>query len=178
MLRPIRLQPFFYLLFFSLGIFLSKSVLAGIYLGLSPAQISIQANTAATKTLQTELRLGYETSQHQVELMTMLALRDGELNQLVTEVPSVQSILYRYISPATGSIDMFYILGISKINIISNYPNVAEVNQTFQGISFGFGFEEAFSSYPNLKLIADWLQLYRGEQLKINALSLGIRYEF
>ena len=77
-----------------------------------------------------------------------------------------------------NSLQINLILGYSQVEIESSYVDVPDFSETFRGISWGVGLEEALKSIPQLKFKADFIQLYRGDQLKINSFNVGIRYEF
>lgn len=169
-----------YILLFSLLIssLITPCANADIYLAFAPAQIPIKTSTGSTKPLVADLRLGYEYDIHKFELAIMSSLKDDNLNELVTDISSATSLLYRYDLNAGSSLSIDFILGYSQINIESSYVQVEPFSETFEGISYGIGFEEAFKSIPKLKLKMDFIQLYRGNELKINTFSLGLRYVF
>lgn len=151
---------------------------AGIYVALAPAQIKIITPAASSKPSVMDFRLGYSYQSHQLEIVSMSSLQEDDVNQLITDVPSVQSIFYRYSSSTQEQIVSYFIIGSSQLEITSQYPGVAEFTETFQGVSVGIGFEEAFQSIPQLKIKLDWIRLYSGDQLDVNAINLGLRYAF
>jgi hypothetical protein len=156
----------------------TQSVQAGTYLELSPAQMSVNTTNASTYPLLADLRLGFATPDHQIELALMTTIEDDSLNQLTVEAPLVNSVLYHYIPSFNSSLKLHLIVGASQVNIKSSYPGTNGTDDTFSGVSFGFGLEESFHSIPQLSLSLDWIQLYRGQDLNINATSLGVHYEF
>lgn len=165
------------LLIFALMI--SPTAFGEVYVGLAPGQIEIDTSKAkSTRPLVVDFRLGYETPGQQLEMALMLDLNDDRLNQLTVEVPLVVSFFYRYLPEVDSSIKVHFILGASHIEVESSYPGIADSTDKFDGVSFGFGFEESFESIPQLKVSFDWIRLYHGDRLNINAATLGLRYEF
>jgi len=151
---------------------------AGTYIGLAPAMIQIKTDDGKTSPIMVNFNLGYAMDVHKLELSILSSISDDNLNQLVTDVPISTSLLYRYSLTPKSSFKMDFILGYSQVDITSSYINVPEFTETFSGVSFGLGFEEAFKSIPQLKMKMDIMQLYRGDDLRINTLLLGLRYEF
>ncbi len=156
----------------------TQSAQAGTYIELSPAVMAVETKHDATHPKQADFRLGYSSQYHQIELALMTGIQDGNLNQLKVEAPLVSSVLYHYIPHFNSSVKLHLIAGASQVNIKSSYPGTSGTDDTFSGISFGLGLEESFKSIPQLSLSLDWIQLYRGKDLKINATSLGVHYEF
>ncbi|GMR01345.1 MAG: hypothetical protein BMS9Abin19_0719 [Gammaproteobacteria bacterium] len=161
-----------------LTIFGSPVASAGTYVGLATTLIQIKTDTGSTSPLMADARFGYALDVHKFELAIMSSIRDDDLNQLVTDVPVATSLFYRYNVYPRSSLLVDFILGYSQIDIKSSYLQVPEFTETFRGVSFGIGFEEALKSIPKLKFRIDLMQLYRGEQLKINSFTVGFRYEF
>jgi len=150
----------------------------GFYFSLAPAMVEIDTENASTRPTLADLRLGYEFDIHQLELSIMSSLSDDSLNQLVIDVPSVNSVFYRYLPYKDTSVKIHLILGVSKVEVESSYPNVPVTQETFDGVSFGAGFQESFTSIPQLKLKLDYIRLYNGDNLNIDLLSLGVSYAF
>lgn len=165
-------------LFLLAVIFSASKVSAGAYIELSPNLIKIDTPSASTRPLLADFRLGYATSKHQLELAVMSSVKDDQLNQLTVDVPSVKSVFYRYSPYLKSDVKVHLILGSSQIEVESSYPGIPDSTDKFDGTSYGIGFEEAFQSIPALKIKFDWIRLYHGDQININAMSLGIRYEF
>ena len=170
------IKPFKNLLFFL--ILNSTYAYAGAYISLAPALIEIDTDNASTRPTLVDLRLGYEIDAHLFELAIMSSINDDSLNQLTVDAPSVSSLFYHYLPYKNDDIKIHLILGASQIDIESTYPNVPDTTDTFDGISFGIGFEEAFKSIPQLKIKLDIMRLYNGDDLNINLLSIGVRYVF
>ena len=170
------MKVFKYLLFFSL--FLSPLVEAEVFIELSPAQVNIDTPSAKTRPFVADFRLGYTRFNQQFELAFMTNIKDDNENQLSVEVPSVFSFFYHYLPNPNTSLKYHFIIGASYIEVDSSYPQVLSTSDNFYGVSYGIGFEESFKSAPHIKMSFDWIQLYRGEELNINATSLGIHYEF
>ncbi|VAW69321.1 hypothetical protein MNBD_GAMMA09-1650 [hydrothermal vent metagenome] len=151
---------------------------AGAYIALAPALIHIKTDDGSTKPFVTDLRLGYAYESHKVELTTMSSISNDNLNQLETDVPAAAALFYRYTIKPKSSLSVDVILGYSQIDIDFKDPMTPLTTETFEGVSFGVGLEEALKSIPQLKFKLDLIQLYRGDRLNINSLSLGLRYEF
>ena len=156
----------------------SSGVNAGIYMALAPAQIKIATPTTDSNPLLVDVRLGYTYQSHQLELVSMNSLQANNINQLIIDVPTVQAIFYRYSSIPQARIVSYLIIGASRLDITAQYPNVIKTTETYHGVSVGIGFEEAFQSIPQLKMKLDWIRLYSGDQLNIDAVNLGLRYAF
>jgi len=154
------------------------SVSAGSYIELSPSLLKIDTPSASTSPVLANFRLGYAVSKHQIEIALMSGIRDDTLNQLTVEAPSVKSVFYHYILTPQDSLKIQVILGASQVDIEASYPGVANSSDRFESASYGIGLEESFKSIPQLKMKFDWIRLYDGDQLNINATSLGLRYEF
>jgi len=161
-----------------LTIFSSTIANAGVFFAIAPAMITVDTDNGSTRPLVADIRLAYEIEKHQIELAVMSSVKEDKLNQLTVDIPSITSVFYRYSPYFKDRLKIHVILGVSQIDVDSIYPNTADSTDSFEGVSFGVGVEEAFISIPELKLKLDWIQLYRGDQLNINALSLGLRYEF
>jgi len=161
-----------------LTLFYSSIAGAGIYIALAPSWSKIDTPSASTHPSLADFRLGYEIPNHQLELAIMTSTKDDQLNQLTVDIPSVKSIFYRYVPNPKSDVKFHLILGASQIEVDSSYPSIADSTDKFDGFSYGLGLEEAFRSIPNLKMKFDWISLYDGDQITINTISLGLRYEF
>jgi opacity protein-like surface antigen len=168
-----RLKQLLFLLILS-----TSTVDAGTYAGLSTSFINIGASTGSTRPVTVGINLGYAMDVHKLELVIMSSIKDDNLNQLVTDIPVASSLLYRFTANPRHSLHIDLILGYSQVEIESSYVNVPTFSETFSGLSWGVGLEEALESIPQLKFRADFIQLYRGDQLKINSFNVGVRYEF
>ena len=175
--RSLWKQLFIPALFF-LGLFRLPAISAAPYAELGIAVTQIRTKTGSTTPLQADLRLGYALDVHKLELAIMPGIRDDNLNQLVTDVPLASALLYRYTATPKSSLKIDLILGYSQVEIASSYVNVPEFSEKFHGISYGIGLEEKLASLPQLKFKVDFMQLYRGDQLRINAFTAGFRYAF
>jgi len=151
---------------------------AEVYMELSSSLIEIDTPSATTRPLMADIRVGYDIPEHQVELAVMTSIRDDSLNQLTVDVPSAISVLYHYLPFPDNSIQLHLIAGVSQVKIESSYPGTTGSSDSFYGASYGIGFEESFQSFPRLKLSIDWIQLYHGDRMDINATSLGVHYDF
>lgn len=151
---------------------------AGAYLQLSGAQMAVDTPAASTYPMLADIRLGYAIEGLQIELAAMTSYDDDSLNQLTVKAPLVSSIFYHYIPRITPTLKLHLIVGASRVNIKSSYPGTSGTDDTFSGISAGIGLQEAFKSIPQLKVSFQWLQLYRGQDLRISTTSLGFHYDF
>ncbi len=168
-----RLRSLFFLI-----IFVSPVTNAGIYLALAPSLIRIKTDAGGSSPKLADIRLGYALDEHKFELAAMTGIMDSNLNQLITEIPAAVSLFYRYTLTPRNPLRFDVILGYSQIDIRYSYVAVPDATQTFQGVSYGIGLEEALKSIPQLKFKLDLMQLYRGDQLTLNLLSMGFRYDF
>lgn len=165
--------------FLALSVMSTSSAIAGAYIELSPSHVTIDTPAASTNPLLADFRLGYAlASGHQLEFATMSSIKDDQLNQLTVDIPSVKSIFYRYSAYTKSSLKLHLILGASQLDVDSSFPGFPDTTDRFDGVSYGIGLAEAFQSIPALKLKFDWIRLYQGDELNINTMSLGLRYEF
>ncbi len=161
-----------------LVVFGAQTADAGIYLGSSVSFINIKTDTGSTSPNTLDISLGYAKDVHKIEFVILSGISDDNLNQLVTDIPIASSLLYRFTANPRSSLQIELILGYSQVEIESSYVDVPKTTETFSGVSWGAGLEEALKSIPRLKLRADFIQLYRGDRLKINSFNVGARYEF
>lgn len=151
---------------------------ASVYLELSPSLAEIDTPARSTRPLLADFRLGYERPGQQFEVALMLGINDDSLHQLNVEVPSVLSVFFHYLPEVESRIKLHLIVGYSHLEVESSYTGMTKVTDRFDGISYGFGVEEAFRSNPQMKISFDWIRLYHGDRLNINAASLGFHYDF
>lgn len=168
-----RLKPLLWLILFG-----SPVVDAGAYMGLATSLVNIRTDTGSTRPVLADLSLGYAMDVHKLELVLMSSISDDNLNQLVTDIPVASSLLYRFTATPRNSLHLDLILGYSRVEIETSYVQLPASTETFSGISYGIGLEEALKSMPQLKFKVDFIRLYRGDQLKINSFNVGFRYEF
>ena len=161
-----------------IAVFCSPVVNAGTYMGLATSWLNIRTDSGSTSPMAAEINLGYSMDAHKLELAVMSGVKDDNLNQLVTDIPFAGSLLYRYSVKLKDTLHLDLILGYSKVDVETSYVNVPGFTESFQGVSFGIGFEEALKSIPQLKFKIDLKQLYRGDQLTINSINAGFRYAF
>ena len=161
-----------------LTVFCSPTGYAGVYMGLAMSLMDIRADTGSTRPVMADISLGYEMDVHKFELVVMSSIKDDNLNQLVTDIPVASSLLYRFTANPGNTLHLDLILGYSQVEIEASYVNVPGFSESYRGISYGIGLEEALKSIPQLKFKMDFIQLYRGDQLKINSYNVGFRYEF
>lgn len=159
-------------------LFYSPLVSAGNYLELSTGLIFVDTPADTARPVLGDFRVGYASSEHQIELALMTAVEDDNVNQLAVDVPSIVSVLYHYIPETLSSIKLHFILGASRAVIDSSLPGIASSGDEFYGVSYGIGFAEHFKSNPRLKLSLDLMQLYRGDELDIYVTSVGVHYDF
>jgi len=171
-------QLFLYATLISIAVFAAPAAYAGTYIVLAPAQIKIKTDPGSTKPSVIDFRIGYEIDEHKFELAVMSSMNDDSLNELVTDIPSVRSVFYRYNPDPRSSVKLEFILGYSQVEIESTYINVPTSSETFEGVSYGIGLEEALQSIPQLKFKVDLIQMYKGDDLDLRLLSVGFRYEF
>jgi len=168
-----RVKTFFLLLFF-----LSPAVNAATYIAFAPAQLKIKTSSGSTKPSVSDFRFGYQTGVHKFELAYMTSINDDNLNELVTDIPSVTSLFYRYDGNPAGDVKLEIILGYSQVEIDTTYVNEPAFNEKIEGFSYGVGLEEALQSIPQLKFRVDFIQMYKGDNLELKLFSVGLRYEF
>ncbi|VAW50519.1 hypothetical protein MNBD_GAMMA06-2258 [hydrothermal vent metagenome] len=178
MVIKLKLKYLILLAFLGLPFLFSSTANAEVYIGLATTQIQIKTNTGSTRPLMADARFGYRLNAHKFELAVMSSVKDDNLNQLVIDVPIATSLLYRYTTNPRSPIRVDFILGYSQVDIKSSYIDIPESTETFRGVSFGIGFEQSLDSIRQLKFKIDLMQMYRGDQLDINAITLGFRYEF
>lgn len=161
-----------------LPVFCSPITHADAYMGLATSLIDIKTDTGSTKPVTADVSLGYALQAHKFEVVVRSSIKDDNLNQLVTDVPITGSLLYRYTLNPNNSLHLDLILGYSQVDVEASYIDVPSFTESYRGVSYGIGLEEALKSIPQLKFKIDFIQLYRGDQLKINAYNVGFRYVF
>ncbi len=148
------------------------------YLEFSSGAIFVDTPTATARPTIVDLRLGISRPKHQFELALMRSLSEDKVNRLRVETPAVVSLLWHYIPQQVSGLKVHTVLGVSRVEVEADYPGVADDRDEYSGISYGIGFEESFDNMPRLKVSVDLLQLYRGEDLEINSVNIGLHYEF
>ncbi len=161
-----------------LMVFAAPVVDAGAYMGLTTSLVSIRTDAGSTSPVLADISVGYAMDVHKVELVFMTSVSDDNLNQLVTDIPLASSLLYRFTATPRNTLHLDLILGYSRVEIESTYVQMPASTEAFSGVSYGIGLEEALKSIPQLKFKVDFIQLYRGDQLKINSFNVGFRYAF
>ena len=169
----LRLKPLLFL-----TVFCSPIVNADVYMGLATSLMEVRTDTGSTSPVTANISLGYTMDAHKFELAIMSSVKDDNLNQLVTDIPIASSLLYRFTANPKSSLHLDLILGYSQVDIEASYADIPDFTETFRGLSYGIGLEEALKSIPQLKFKMDFMQLYRGDQLNINFYNVGFRYEF
>jgi hypothetical protein len=159
-------------------VFFTSIVNAGTYMGLATSLMNINTDAGSTSPVTANISLGYAMDPHKLELAVMSSIKEDNLNQLVTDIPIAGSLLYRYSVKLQKTLRLDLILGYSQVDIEASYVDVPSFTESYRGPSFGIGFEEALKSIPQLKFKMDFIQLYRGDQLKINSFNIGFRYVF
>jgi len=148
------------------------------YMGLATSLVKIKTDAGSTGPVLADISFGYAMGVHKFELVLRSGIRDDKLNQLVTNVPAANSILYRFTATPRDSLHLDLVLGYSQTEVEYSYLQAPGSTERFSGVSYGVGLEEALKSIPQLKFKLDFIQLYRGDQLKINLFNAGFRYEF
>ena len=171
-----KIQQYFNYL--SLIVLFSSPLNADVYVEFSAGAIDIDTTSETTRPLLIDVRVGYAITVHQLELAVMSSVKDGSLNQLSVDVPSVVSLFYHYLPDVGSSIKLHLIVGASQVKVDSTYAGIASSSDSFTGLSYGIGFEESFKSMRQLKVSFDWIQLYSGDRLDIRSTSLGLHYVF
>lgn len=156
----------------------STSVHAQPYAGLNLSLLHIDTDNGKTTPATAGIILGYGIDRHKFEAIFNTGASDDNLNILVTDIPASRSLLYRFTANPRDSLQIELILGYSQVEIEYKFNQSPAVSETFSGVSWGFGIEEALESIPQLRLRADFIQLYRGDDLAINSFNLGVNYAF
>ncbi|MCP4490170.1 MAG: hypothetical protein GY820_23065 [Gammaproteobacteria bacterium] len=139
----------------------------------------IDTPAASTRPWLLDFRLGYfESMQHQFELALMTGVKDDNQNQLRVDVPSVFSLFYHYTPYPDSGINFQMITGVSRVDIESSYPGIADTTDSFDGVSYGIGLTEDFISIPQLTMSVNLIRLYSGDDLNLTITNIGMKYEF
>jgi hypothetical protein len=149
-----------------------------LYFEAAAGPIFIDTPSKNVQPVVLDLRLGLSRPKHQFELALMSSVNDDKVNQLTVEVPKVVSLLWHFIPEQSSTLKVHTILGASLIEIDADLPGLGSSDDEYYGVSFGLGFEERFKSIPQLKLSADLMTLYLGEDLEIFTATLGVHYDF
>lgn len=157
---------------------LPRVSIAELYLGVAPHRLTVKAAANKTRPTAVSLTIGYALSEHRFELIGNVSSSEDRLNQLRIDVPAYLSLAYRYLVNPESDVQFDVMLGASTIDIESEYPSIPTATESFEGLSYGFGIEEAIRSLPELKVRFEYTRLYDGETLDVESLSLGVRYVF
>lgn len=164
--------------FLFLVVFNASISYAETYLESSLSMMFIDTPAKNIKPILTDFRYGYAISGHQFEAAIMTGFADDDVKQLSVEVPYAVSLFYHYLPNMDTDTRLHLIAGASFVTIESSFPGIADEKDDFYGASFGIGFEESFKSHPRLSLSFDYLRLYHGEDIDIDAASIGAHYVF
>lgn len=151
---------------------------AGLYLGVSPTQLAVKSSDGEVTPLMGDFQIGYQMGAHKLELRSLKSSKDDTLNELTVDVPTANSVLYRYSSDPEDSFNFDITLSYSQIEIESTYQALAPVTEEYNGTGFGFGMEESLQSHKQLRLRFEYMRLYKSNSLSVDALALGVRYVF
>ena len=77
-----------------------------------------------------------------------------------------------------SSFKILFRIGGSSTDIELIYPGSPVIKETYSGVSYGLTLEESLGFMPDLKLKFDFIKVYKGDDLDINSLQLGLRYVF
>lgn len=160
------------------SILVTQQAVAGLYISAAPAKVTVRTGAGKITPTVTDLRLGFAYGVHSLEVGAITSNKGDSLNQLDLEIPEASTVSYRYQMNPTGDVHVDVMLGFTQIDIESTYPTVTSSTETFEGASFGLGFEESISSFKPLRIRFEYNQLYRGDDLRVNQISLGLRYVF
>lgn len=165
-----------YLLFL---VVLSPSITnAETYLESSLSLLFIDTPAKIIEPVLADFRFGYAIPGHQIEAAIMTGLADDDVNQLSVDVPYVGSVFYHYLPYTDTDIEIHLIVGASRVKVESSFTGIADAKDDFYGASYGIGFEESFESIPRLSLSIDYIRLYHGDDIDIDAASIGAHYVF
>jgi hypothetical protein len=156
----------------------TTSVMAEPYAGLNLSLLNIDTENGRTSPVTAGISLGYGIDRHKFEVIFNSGVSDDNLNVLVTDIPASSSLLYRFAANPRDSLKIELILGYSQVEVEYKFYTSPPTSETFSGVSWGFGIEEALESIPQLRLRADFIQLYRGDDLEINSFNFGVNYAF
>ncbi len=152
---------------------------AGKYIEVAPTYLVIETPAASTHPWLLDFRLGYyESVKHKFEVAVMTGIKDDNHNQLKVDVPAALSFFYHFTPYPDSGINFQMITGVSRVDIESSYPGIADTTDSFDGVSYGIGFTEDFESIPQLTMSVNWIRLYSGDDLNLTILNIGVKYEF
>lgn len=158
--------------------FLVTNASAGeFYTGLDGAVDRIHIADTEFKPLASKIRLGYQFSTYAFELHYGQGTSSDDVNQLNVTVDQQAALYFRvnyYINPQAR---MYLLLGAAQTDINVSGPLGTGPDQ-YGDFSYAFGIEDYFPGVKSMQLLLEYAQLYNDKDLKIDALSLGLRYNF
>ncbi|PCI41139.1 MAG: hypothetical protein COB51_14265 [Moraxellaceae bacterium] len=102
---------------------------------------------------------------------------DSPFDSLDIEIDQLQAFYARFQSPTQRGFRIYFQGGYARTELLQSDHSDDEINNSFSGISYGFGFEDQFKYYKPLYFYFEANQLFNDE-IDINSANLGIRYTF
>jgi len=162
----------------ALALIICGSATAGeFYAGIDGAIDRIKIADTEFKPSAGKVRLGYQFSTYAFELHYGKGASDDEVNQLTVAVDQQAGLYFRvnyYINPRAR---MYLLLGAAQTDINVTGPLGTGPDQ-YSDFSYGFGIEDYFPGVRAMQILLEYGQLYKDKDLKIDGLSLGLRYNF
>lgn len=125
-----------------------------------------------------QLGVGWQfTDRFSVELMQGTSQSTDKVTTVEAEIPTMSTVLLRYGSPVSSTVNVYLMLGHSELNLTMDGVTV-QSDENYAGTSWGFGFEERLSPGSNMRVHFDYVVHYNVDELEVESYQLGLRYVF
>lgn len=123
------------------------------------------------------LKLGYEYNQYALEFHYSGGTSDDEVD-LEKAIIDSQMGLYFRINFDINDRSLIYLNFGAARSTLTTTVAAMETSKDYDDFSYSFGVEDYFPGVKFLNLTLEYSELYKDKDIKIEALSLGVRYTF
>lgn len=123
------------------------------------------------------IRAGYEFSKYAVELQYAAGASEDAVNQLTVEVDQQIGAYFRVNYGLNPKAKIYLSLGVAQTSINRTLSGVTE-SDDYQDLSYNIGIEDYYPWVRDLRIVLEYSEYYKDNDLEIKGLSLGIRYNF
>lgn len=157
---------------------LTQQVLAsGMYSELDATVNRIRVNDIEYKPYASKLKLGYEINQYAIEFQYSGGTSDDQVNQEKLLLESQMGLYFRVNYDINYRSVIYLNFGAARSTLVTTV-GTTETSKEYDDYSYSFGVEDYFPGVKFLNLTLEYTELYKDKDIKIEALSLGVRYTF
>jgi len=161
-----------------LFIFSARATAGGLFVDVAYVGSNVQIAEQEFKPTLLQLGLGWQfTDRFSLELLQASAESEDSVASVDVEIESMSTVLLRYGSPVSGTVNVYVMLGHSDFDLATTASSF-QSNENFAGTSWGFGFEERLSQGSDMRLHFDYIVHYGEDELEVDSFQLGLRYVF